>query len=100
LSKCAEVETFVSPRTDRDWLASIASPDPKEGVSEDVRAELEEFRLILRRWQATTLLPIDQMILTSARIYSAPPTTWPWRTSWHWCCTKSAATTPIGACLN
>jgi len=75
LSKCAEVETFVSPRTDRDWLASISSPTKggagvredglrDDGLRDDVREELEEFRTILRRWQATTLLPIDQMILT------------------------------------
>jgi DNA helicase-2/ATP-dependent DNA helicase PcrA len=74
LSKCAEVETFVSPRTDRDWLAGLASP--KGGgteVSNDVMTELEEFRDILRRWQATTLLPIDQMILTLGQdLFSAP----------------------------
>jgi DNA helicase-2/ATP-dependent DNA helicase PcrA len=70
LSKCTEVETFVSPRTDRDWLASISSPTVggagvrEDGLRDDVREELEEFRTILRRWQATTLLPIDQMILT------------------------------------
>jgi len=70
LSKCVEVETFISPRTDRDWLASIASLTPGRtkvreiGMVEDEREELEKFRIVLRRWQATTLLPIDQMILT------------------------------------
>jgi DNA helicase II / ATP-dependent DNA helicase PcrA len=74
LSKCAEVETFVSPRTDRDWLASLASPKVAGmEVSHEVMAELEEFRGILRRWQATTLLPIDQMILTLGQdLFSAP----------------------------
>jgi len=74
LNKCAEVETFVSPRTDRDWLAAISAPNTGEaGVSEEVRVELEEFRLILRRWQATTLLPIDQMILTLGQdLFTAP----------------------------
>jgi DNA helicase-2/ATP-dependent DNA helicase PcrA len=74
LSKCSEVETFVSPRSDRDWLASLASP--KGGgteVGDDVMTELEEFQGILRRWQATTLLPIDQMILTLGQdLFSAP----------------------------
>ena len=38
-----------------------------------MRAELEEFRVILRRWQATTLLPIDQMILTLGQdLFTAP----------------------------
>jgi DNA helicase-2/ATP-dependent DNA helicase PcrA len=70
LTKCAEVETFVSPRTDRDWLASFSSLSVETagirevGMGDDVREELEKFRTILRRWQATTLLPIDQMILT------------------------------------
>jgi DNA helicase II / ATP-dependent DNA helicase PcrA len=74
LSKCAEVETYVSPRSDRDWLASIASPNAGEAEGmEPVRSELEEFRLILRRWQATTLLPIDQMILTLGQeLFTAP----------------------------
>jgi DNA helicase-2/ATP-dependent DNA helicase PcrA len=70
LTKCAQVETFVSPRTDRDWLASFSSLTVgavgvrKDGMGVDIREELEKFRTILRRWQATTLLPIDQMILT------------------------------------
>ncbi len=38
-----------------------------------MRAELEAFRTILRRWQATTLLPIDQMVLTlSQDLFTAP----------------------------
>ncbi len=28
LHKCSEVETFVSPKNDRDWLASLSSPLP------------------------------------------------------------------------
>jgi DNA helicase-2/ATP-dependent DNA helicase PcrA len=91
LGKCAEVETFVSPRTDRDWLANLPSPsEGAKGASEDVRQELEEFRAILRRWQATTLLPIDQMILTLGQDLFSSPTTWPWRTSWRWYCTRLA----------
>jgi len=74
LGKCAEVETFVSPRTDQDWLASLASSKGAgTEVGDDVMTELEEFQGILRRWQATTLLPIDQMILTLGQdLFSAP----------------------------
>ncbi len=74
LGKCAAVESFVSPRTDRDWLATLpASSDGGKGASEEVRQELEAFRIILRRWQATTLLPIDQMILTLGQdLFTAP----------------------------
>lgn len=60
IRKCSEVETFVSPRTDRDWLAGLES----EGSSAEAITELEEFHGIIRRWQGTTVLPIDQMILT------------------------------------
>jgi len=74
LGKCAEVETFVSPRTDRDWLGTLSSPsEGGKGASDDVRQELEEFRAILRRWQAATLLPIDQMVLSLGQdLFSSP----------------------------
>jgi DNA helicase II / ATP-dependent DNA helicase PcrA len=69
LNKCAEVETFVSPRTGRDWLADQVL----EGANSPALGELEEFRSFLRRWQATTVLPIDQMILTlSQDLFTAP----------------------------
>jgi DNA helicase-2/ATP-dependent DNA helicase PcrA len=74
LSKCTAVESFVSPRTDRDWLATLPAPsDGGKGAGEEVRQELEAFRVILRRWQATTLLPVDQMILTLGQdLFTAP----------------------------
>ena len=73
LGKCSEVETFVSPRIDRDWLASITlDPSPTVG-GERVREELEEFRAVVRRWQGTTTLPIDQMVLAlSQDLFTAP----------------------------
>ena len=95
LRKCREVESFLAPRPDRDWLAELkravsGSRDPETGVTEglnrhserkpaitvpsgsetpdeQVLEELESFRTIVRRWQGTTLLPIDQMILTLAQ---------------------------------
>jgi DNA helicase-2/ATP-dependent DNA helicase PcrA len=74
LSKCTAVESFVSPRTDRDWLATLPSAsEGGKGASEQVRQELEAFRMVLRRWQATTLLPVDQMILTLGQdLFTAP----------------------------
>ena len=69
LGKCTEVETYVSPRTDQDWLADLGSA----GGSAEELAELNEFRAVLRRWQGTTVLPIDQMILTlSQDLFTAP----------------------------
>jgi DNA helicase-2/ATP-dependent DNA helicase PcrA len=60
LHRCTELETYVSPRTDRDWLASLKASE----TSVDILFELDRFRAVLHRWQGTTSLPIDQMILT------------------------------------
>jgi DNA helicase-2/ATP-dependent DNA helicase PcrA len=66
---CSQMETYVSPRTDRDWLADLES----EGVTSEVIAELNEFRVFVRRWQGTIVLPIDQMILAlSQDLFIAP----------------------------
>ncbi len=62
IRKCGAVEAFIAPRPDQDWLAGLG-----ESESEAILAELEEFRGVVRRWQGTTLLPIDQMILTLAQ---------------------------------
>jgi DNA helicase-2/ATP-dependent DNA helicase PcrA len=68
LRKCAEVETFVSPRLDRDWLAGLGAE-----VETAILEELEAFRGLIRRWQGTIALPIDQMILTlSQDLFTAP----------------------------
>ncbi len=73
IRKCSEVETYVSPRPDRDWLVSLTPASSPDGNGGDVREELEEFRGIVRRWQGTTVLPIDQMILTlSQDLFTAP----------------------------
>jgi DNA helicase-2/ATP-dependent DNA helicase PcrA len=62
IRKCSEVEAFIAPRPDEDWLAGLG-----ESESDEVTTELEAFRGVVRRWQGTTLLPIDQMILTLAQ---------------------------------
>jgi len=69
LRKCSEIETFVSPRSGRDWLAGLRS----EELSPNILSELEEFRIVLTRWQGTTALPIDQMLLTlSQDLFTSP----------------------------
>ncbi len=62
LRKCPQVEAFVAPIPGRDWLQEIreALPPPPEIALE----ELDAFRRVLRRWQGSSLLPVDQMILT------------------------------------
>ncbi len=69
LRKCSQLETFVNPRNDRDWLAELEY----EGVAAEALEELKEFRAVVRRWQGTTVLPIDQMILTlSQDLFTSP----------------------------
>ena len=73
LRKCSEVETFISPRKDRDWLDKLTSDTSPDENGDGIRKELEEFRDILLRWQGTTALPIDQMVLTlSQDLFTAP----------------------------
>ena len=62
IRKCMTVESFLAPRPDQDWLSNLLETEPEE-----VLAELEDFRKVVRRWQGTALLPIDQMILTLAQ---------------------------------
>jgi DNA helicase-2/ATP-dependent DNA helicase PcrA len=62
------VEDYIAPRPDRDWLASL-----RESESEEVVQELEAFRINLRRWLAAVTLPIDQLILTLAQdVFTQP----------------------------
>jgi DNA helicase II / ATP-dependent DNA helicase PcrA len=65
LQGCKQVEDYLWPRLDRDWLDG---PEVTELTGEDdlVRGQLEDFRRIMRRWQAAVILPIDQLVLTLA----------------------------------
>jgi DNA helicase-2/ATP-dependent DNA helicase PcrA len=58
-----QVEDFLWPRVDRDWLADLEPADKAPEIGE----QLVEFRDLVRRWQGATLLPIDQLILTLAQ---------------------------------
>ncbi len=63
LSRCPRIEDYLWPRAGQDWL-----DDPRvcaEGPA--VRQLLAEFRERMRRWQAATVLPVDQLILTLAQ---------------------------------
>ena len=68
IRKCSEVEAYIAPRGEKDWLADLTGIEALE-----VTDELEGFRKIVQRWLGTTLLPIDQMILTiSQELFSEP----------------------------
>ena len=63
LRRCRRVEDFLWPRADRDWLDALVVADEFP----DVYDQLSEFRVLVRRWQAAALLPIDQLLLTVAQ---------------------------------
>lgn len=69
LQKMVFVEDFLYPTVDRDWLAAT-NDDSLEPL---IKQNLDQFRHILRRWQAAALLPVDQLVLTLAQdLFSEP----------------------------
>ena len=54
------VEDYLWPTVKGDWLESLK----QEGADTQVIEELEAFRNVVRGWQNTVFLPIDQLILT------------------------------------
>ena len=68
IRKCGQVENFLAPEFGNDWLTDLAKTESAEVIT-----ELDEFRKIVTRWLGTTLLPIDQMILTIGQdLFSEP----------------------------
>lgn len=62
LRGCRQVEDYINPGAERDWLDEISG-----GIHEpEVYTQLREFRTLVRRWQNAVVLPIDQLILTLA----------------------------------
>jgi DNA helicase-2/ATP-dependent DNA helicase PcrA len=69
LRKCRRVEDYIWPRAGEDWLDSLLLDE----IDPEIYTELAEFREMVRRWQGTALLPIDQIILTLAQdLFSEP----------------------------
>jgi DNA helicase-2/ATP-dependent DNA helicase PcrA len=69
LRHCDEVEAFLWPRADRDWLVETlhASRTSLHATS------LQEFRDLVRRWLNASALPVDQLVLTLAQdLYHEP----------------------------
>ncbi|MCX6031944.1 MAG: ATP-dependent helicase [Chloroflexi bacterium] len=63
LRRCQKVEDFLWPRAGAESLDAIELPDEALSLLGD---QLLQFRDLARRWQGTTILPIDQLILTIA----------------------------------
>jgi len=64
ISRCPRVEDYIWPRLGRDWLCQMSDTRTWSSVLSD---ELTAFRDLVRRWQRTTVLPIDQIVLTLAQ---------------------------------
>ena len=62
LRKMVDVENFIAPHQDRDWLAAVG-----ESEAEQVIQELSTFRVNVRRWLDAVTLPIDHLVLTLAQ---------------------------------
>jgi DNA helicase-2/ATP-dependent DNA helicase PcrA len=68
LRHCDELEAFLWPRPDHDWLAEQA-----EALGEAIEFHLGEFRPIVCRWLNGLALPVDQLVLTLAQdLYREP----------------------------
>src|SRR3990172_3752744 len=64
LRRLDQIESFIWPRPDLDWLAEFAKRPASETA---IRAELVDFRSVVRRWLSASELPIDQLVLTVAQ---------------------------------
>ncbi len=62
LRKLSDVEKFIAPRQDHDWLETLQDTESKPVIQ-----ELAEFRVNLQRWLNAVTLPIDQLVLTLAQ---------------------------------
>jgi DNA helicase-2/ATP-dependent DNA helicase PcrA len=62
LRKLVDVENFIAPRRENDWLAAIG-----ESEAVQVIQELNAFRVNVQRWLNAVTLPIDQLVLTLAQ---------------------------------
>ena len=63
LRKLRRVEDYLWPRLEFDWLAELGVEDEAPAIHK----QLLDFRLLVRRWQEATMLPIDQLLLTLAQ---------------------------------
>ena len=70
LSHCGQVEDFLWPQPDRDWLESLGLGEAQASLY----AELAGFRSLAQRWLGAALLPVDQAVLTLAQDLFVSPT--------------------------
>jgi DNA helicase-2/ATP-dependent DNA helicase PcrA len=70
IRRMKRVEDYLWPGPDVDWLEDVRAKDEHEGAYN----LLSDFRSAVRRWQAASLLPVDQLLLTvSQDLFRNPP---------------------------
>jgi DNA helicase-2/ATP-dependent DNA helicase PcrA len=62
LRKMVDVENFIAPRQDYDWLTALGESEALQVIQ-----ELGVFRVNVQRWLNAVTLPIDQLVLTLAQ---------------------------------
>lgn len=67
LKACKQVEDFVQPVSERDWLETNAEIRELMDADEVIAERIQVFRRLLQRWHKAALLPVDQLILTLAQ---------------------------------
>ena len=67
LRKARDVERFLWPGIEEDPLAGFRMEETGESDALSDLSMLAEFREAMRRWQAASVLPIDQLLLTLAQ---------------------------------
>jgi len=70
IRECDRVEEYLWPQATDVWLNQI----DEENENPAVYDELSAFREVIRRWQKTIFLPIDQLVLTIAQDLFLNPT--------------------------
>ena len=66
IRNCPRLEDYLYPQLGRDWLRDDPEIAAMIETDAELRAQLIAFGLV-RRWQETVLLPIDQLILIVAQ---------------------------------
>jgi DNA helicase-2/ATP-dependent DNA helicase PcrA len=72
LRRCRQVEDYLWPGPERDWLEDLALSAASDAENAIV-AELGRFRRLVQRWQGAALLPIEGTLLAlSHDLFSEP----------------------------
>jgi len=67
IESCPQLEDYLWPRAERDWLATLGWEQYQEPDVSEIRQELLTFRSQVQQWHRAAILPIDQLILTLAQ---------------------------------